>query len=120
MASLTIGPVGRNPDRARGEHQYAFIVGEQTASLVDAGGGELHTVVVGVAGTLAKFYDAAEGASLSADNQIATVSLAAVTSGPLNIGVAFSRGLQCVVTGASAELTVAFDGAQTVSPLTFP
>lgn len=117
--TLNIGPVGRNPDRARGEHQYAFMKGADTYVLVSKGGGQLHTLIVGVAGSLAKFYDTPSDGTTDETTQIATVSLAAVTATPLILDVAFSKGLTCVVTGASAELTVSFDGAQTTSPRQF-
>lgn len=121
MASLNIGPTGRNPDRARGEHQYAHIIGDQTAVLVGGGGGQLHSILTGVVGTLAKFYDTASGGTTDATTQLCTVSLGALTSGPYILDVAFSKGLTCIVTGgASTEVTISFDGAQTVSPLTFP
>lgn len=117
MASLLIGPTGRNPDYARNEHQYAKITGAQTAVLVAHGGGMVHTVEVGVAGTLAVFHDVESGGSLSAATEIATISLASVGNYP-DLDFAFSKGLTVVVTGAG-ELTVMFRGAQTVSTRTF-
>lgn len=124
MASLTLGPAGRNPDYGRGENNYAHIIGAQTAVLA-RGHGHLHSVRVGVVGTLAKFYDIAPGGTPGAGNQIATVSLAAVsTNGEIGLGdVAFELGCTVVVTGdASTELSVAYQGknGSTVSPLTFP
>lgn len=117
--SINIGPVGRNPDRARGEHQYAYMKGADTYVIVDAGGGQVEALLVGVAGTLLKLYDTPEGGTADATTQIATYDLSTV-GGPFPLRVAFSKGLTAVVTGASAELTLSFDGAQTVSPLTFP
>lgn len=119
MASLLIGPKGRNPDRANGEFQYADIIDAQTAVLVSKGGGVIHTVEIGVVGTLAIFYDVKEGGTTDATTQIAKVSLAALTSQPIILDVAFSQGLTVVVTGSSTELTVSFLGAQTVSPRQF-
>lgn len=118
MATLLIGPTGRNPDRHRGEHQYARINLAQTAVLVSAGGGQVVGLTVGVVGTLAKFYDVAAGGTLDDTTQIATYSLAAL--GDIDATeFAFSQGLTVVVTGA-ADITVYFDGANTVSPRTFP
>lgn len=117
MASLLIGPKGRNPDRARQEHQYARINGAQTAVLVAHGGGQVVGLTVGVVGTLAKFYDVATGGTTDDTTQIATYSLAAL--GDIDAPeFAFSQGLTVIVTGA-ADLTVYFDGAQTVSPRQF-
>lgn len=120
MASLNIGPLGRYPDVARGEWQYANIIGAQTAVLVAKGGGMVHTVVCGIAGTLAEFYDAATGAALTPANKIATVDIAAATRETETLDVSFSQGLRVVVTGAATcDLTVTFIGAQTVSPRNF-
>ena len=116
MASLTIGPVDRTPDHATNEFQYAFIKLAQTAVLVSAGNGKLHTVQVGVAGTTAKFFDIVEGDTPADANQIATVDLAQLETHVFDIG--FSKGLTVVVTGA-AELTVSFRGTQMVAALTF-
>lgn len=118
MATLLIGPTGRNPDRSRQEHQYAKINEEQTAVLVANGGGQVVGVVVGVAGTLAKFYDTPSGGTTDDTTEIMTLSLAAV--GDIDAPeFAFSKGLTVVVTGAAAELTVFFDGEQTVSGRNF-
>lgn len=120
MASLVIGPTNRNPDYFNGEYQYADIIDAQTAVLVSAGGGVVHTVEIGVVGTLAVFYDTPSGGTTDATTQIAKVSLAALSSQPIILDVAFSKGLTVVVTGASTELTVSFRGAQTVSSRTIP
>ena len=116
MASLLIGPMGRTPDYANNEHYYAHIIDAQTAVLVAAGGGMVHTVSVGVIGTLAVFYDVAAGGATDATTRIATVSLAALTSQPTILDVAFSAGLTVVVTGAG-ELTVSFRGANIANTL---
>lgn len=110
MATLLIGPTDRNPDYARNEHQYARINGAQTAVLVERGGGMVHGVTVGVAGTLAKFYDVAIGGTTDDTTEIATESLAAIDAGSFVLmDVAFSKGLTVIVTGA-ADLTVYFRG----------
>lgn len=116
---MLIGPLGRNPDRFQGEFQYAKLDGAATYVLVDAGGGTLHTVNVGVVGTLAVFYDVAQGGTLDDTTEMARVSLASLDTNPIILDVDFSQGLTCVVTGG-AELTVAFNGAETLNPRTFP
>lgn len=120
MASLVIGPTGRNPDYAHGENQYAEIIGAQTAVLVSAGGGFLHTVTVGVTGTLITFYDVKAGGTTDATTQIAVLTLTDVTRETATLDVAFSQGLTAIVTGgATTAVNVSFRGAQTVSPRTF-
>lgn len=116
---MLIGPTGRNPERALGEFQYAKLDGAATYVIVDKGGGTLHTVSIGVTGTLAIFYDTPSGGTTDDTTEIATVSLAALSSQPIILDVDFSQGLTCVVTGA-AELTVSFNGAETTNPRTFP
>jgi hypothetical protein len=122
MASLTIGPEDRNPDYARGEKKVAHIIGDQTAVLSARGGGHIHAIVVGVTGTLAKFYDIAAGVTPAAANQMCTVSLAAVTVGPMILDAAFSKGCTVVVTGgAGTELTVSGQfGATSKSQYHYP
>lgn len=118
MASLVFGPQDRFPDVARGEWQWARISLAQTAVLVPHGGGMVHTVVCGVAGTLAKFYDVAEGGTLDDTTEIVTVDISTATRETNTLDLAFSRGLTVVVTGA-ADMTVTFLGRQTVSRLHF-
>jgi len=119
MASVLIGPKGRNPDYFRLEHQYANIIGAQTAVIVSKGGGMIHTVWCGVVGTLAEFYDVAEGGTTDATTRIGTFSLAALTD-ELILDIAFSQGLTVIVTGgASTAVGMSFRGAQTVSPRNF-
>ena len=118
MASLLLGPTGRTPDYSANDHQYANIKLAQTAVLVSRGGGHLHTVIVGVVGTLAKFYDVASGGTTDATTEIATISLAALTHGTFLLDVAFSQGLTCIVTG-TAEIFVSFQGSQTTNPRNF-
>ena len=119
MATLLIGPTGQNPHYAMGENQYARLTGAQTAVLVAHGAGNVHTVVVGVAGTLLKLYDVATGGTTDDTTEIATVDISQATRETLTLDVAFSKGLTAIVTGASADLTVSFRQAQTVSPRTF-
>jgi hypothetical protein len=120
MTTLLLGPLGRYPDYARGENQYARINGAQTAVLVSKGGGMIHTVTVGVAGTLAKFYDVKEGGVLDDTTEFATVDLGAPVSpgDTVIIDEDFSAGCTVVVTGG-ADITVSFRGSQTVNPRTF-
>lgn len=101
-APTNVGPDTRTPDYAQGEFDYAFLKGAATYD-VARGNGSLHAVVVGVVGTLAKFYDVIPGGTPADTNQIATVSLAALGT-HTDLNIAFGKGLVCVVTGA-AELT---------------
>lgn len=103
-APTNTGPDNRTPDYAQGEFDYAFLKGAATYD-VDRGAGSLHACIVGVVGTLVKFYDIAPGGTPSDANQIATVSLAALSTGPILFDAGFALGLTAVVTGA-AELTV--------------
>lgn len=118
--TLLIGPTGRNPDYARGEAQYARMVGADSYVIVSAGGGMIHTVNVGVAGVLAKFYDVKSGGTTDNTTEILTVDISAPTTAPFTLpDVAFSQGLTVIVTGGSADIMVSFRGALTVSPRTF-
>lgn len=117
MATLVFGPQDRFPDVARQEWQWARINGAQTAVLVPRGGGMVHTVVNGVAGTLIKLYDTFEGGVTDDTTEIATLGLEA-TRETATLDVAFSRGLTAIVTGAG-DCTVSFIGRQTVSRLHF-
>lgn len=122
MASLLIGPTGRNPYYALGEHQYAHAIGAQTAVLVAHGNGFVHTVTVGVVGTLAKFYDTPAGGTADATTLVATLNIS-TTPPTLETGtldMAFSKGITVVITGdAATELNISFDGAQTLNPRQF-
>jgi len=110
MATLLIGPTDRNPDYARSEHQYARINGAQTAVLVANGGGMIHGITVGVAGTLLKFYDVATGGTTDDTTEIMTLATGSITAGSfVNLDVAFSKGLTVVATGAG-DATVYFRG----------
>lgn len=120
MASLLIGPTNRNPDYARGEHQYARILGAQTAVLVSAGGGMIASIMVGIAGTTAQFYDVAAGGTLDATTQILTVDIDTPTLDSELPKIAFSKGLTVVVGGSSStDMTVSFRGALVTSSRTF-
>jgi len=110
MPSFIIGPTDRNPDFARNEHQYARINGTQTAVLVANGGGMIHGITVGVAGTTLKFYDVATGGLTDDTTEIMTLATASITAGSfVNLDVAFSKGLTVVAVGGDA--TVYFRGA---------
>lgn len=116
MASLVIGPTNRNPDYARGENQYARILGAQTAVLVPQGGGMIASIMVGIAGTTAKFYDTPAGGTTDDTTQILTVDIDTPTVDSELPKVAFSKGLTVIVAGgATTDMTVSFRGAQTVS-----
>lgn len=120
MASLTIGPTGFLPNQALNEYQYAYIFQAQTAVVVAAGAGVLHSVIVGVNGTLLKLYDTPSGGTADATTQIATIDLSAAATLPaFLLDIAFSKGLTAVVTGANAELTLSFRGTATTNPRTF-
>ena len=109
--SLLIGPKNALPHYAHGQHNYAQLIDAQTGVVVARGAGVVHSVTVGVVGTLLKLYDVATGGTTDATTQIANVSLAALTSQPTILNVMFTQGLTAIVTGANAELTIAFDGA---------
>lgn len=116
--AMLIGPKGRTPDASIFEHQWVKLDGAATYVVAD-GGGFLHTVEVGVVGTLAIFYDTRSGGTTDDTTEIATVSLAALTSQPIILDISFSQGLTVIVTGA-AELTLTGRFAQTLNPRTFP
>jgi hypothetical protein len=119
-ASLLIGPKDYLPHVAHDEYQYANIIEAQTAVLVAAGSGVVHSVTIGVvAAGLLKLYDVASGGTTDATTEIATLSVAALTSGPFILDVAFSKGLTGVLTGATAQVTVYFWGAPLQSSRTF-
>jgi len=110
MATPLFGPTDRNPDYARNEHQYVRISGAQTVVVVASGGGMVHGVTVGVAGTLLKLYDVATGGTTDDTTEIATLVLTTIDAGAfVQLDVAFSKGLTAIVTGA-ADLTVYFRG----------
>lgn len=119
MASLNIGPVNFLPNQALHEYQYAYVNLAQTAVIVAAGAGVVHSVVIGVAGTLLKLYDTPSGGTADGTTQIATIDASApTTNDPALLDVAFSKGLTAILTGAG-ELTISFRGAATVSARTF-
>lgn len=122
MASLLIGPTGRNPHYALGEHQYAHIIGAQTAVLVAHGNGFVHNITCGVKGTLVKFYDTPTGGTTDATTLVATFDISTTTP-TLETGTldeAFSKGITVIVTGdTTTEVNISFDGAQTTNPRQF-
>lgn len=112
------GPADRYPDVARGEYQWLHLVGDGTEALC-TGGGVLGKVEVGVAGTLAKFYDTAAGGTADTTTLIATVDTS-VTGHRWEGPIRFSKGLTVITTGASGDLNISFLGRPTVSARTFP
>lgn len=120
MASSHIGPTGQIPHQAIGEYQYAYLNGADTFVLVAAGQGMVHTVVVGVAGTLCKLYDTPSGGTADATTQIATLDTSVATARDWLLDVAFSKGLTVITTGGSGEITVSFRGTATTNPKTVP
>ena len=108
MASELYGPTDRLPNYDNGEWQWCKSVGAQTITPVPAGGGVLHSVLCGVAGTLVKFYDVAAGGTTDATTEIATVSLTELDEHLID--AIFSRGLTAIITGAAAEITISFSG----------
>jgi len=118
--SCVVGPKGRNPEATLGEYQYAHIIDAGTTAIVDKGGGQLHTVNIGVVGTLAMFYDVAAGGTTDATTEIACVSIASLANQTIAIDIAFSKGLTVITSGAATlDITVSFRGAETTSPRTF-
>lgn len=106
-ASVNYGPNNRNADYARGEYNFVKTKGPGTEVISERGGGMVHAVVVGVAGTLLKLHDAPTGGVLDDTTLIATIDLAAPTTMPAPIlDAAFNDGLTAVITGANAELTI--------------
>jgi hypothetical protein len=112
------GPIDYNPHYARNEFQFARLLGAGTEVMVANGAGSLGSVVVGVAGTLAKFYDVASGGTTDDTTEIVVVDTS-VTGYRAELNIAFSKGLTVITTGASSDLTVAFRGRPTTSTRTF-
>lgn len=110
-APTNVGPVNRLADYVRGENDFAYLKGAATHDLAK-GSGSLRCVVIGVAGTTAKFYDIPPGGTPADANQIGTVDTATPATAPyIYFGdLAFSEGLVCVTVGAGTELTVTFRG----------
>lgn len=118
ITTAVYGPTHRNPDVTLGEWQNLHLIGDGTEAMVAAGGGVLGPVDVGVAGTLAKFYDTPSGGTTDTTTQIATVDTAAAGrrfTGP----IVFRRGLTVITTGANGDLSISFLGRPSVSPTTF-
>lgn len=108
------GPDDGLPIVGQNEWQYLRIVGDGTQVVIAAGAGLLHSVWVGVAGTLATFYDTPSGGT--ADNTTACLNVATSVTGlrfkgPLKV----SKGLTVVTTGANGDLTILFQGRATVA-----
>lgn len=120
ITSTLFGPKDYNPHFGRGEFQYARIVGDGTVVVVASGAGSIHSIMVGVAGTLAKFYDTASGGTTDDTTEIITVNTSAPTTAPYTLpDVAFSKGLTVITTGGSGDITISFRGRPDVSSRTF-
>lgn len=103
------GPKDHLPNLALNEWQYLRLVGDGTAVMVPAGAGLLARVYVGVAGTLATFYDTPSGGT--ADGTTSMANLATSVTGLRFEGpIAFSKGLTLITTGANTDLTIVFRG----------
>lgn len=101
MASK-FGPQGRNPDYARGEHNYCYIDGAESALVLSRGNGRVHSVVVGEAGTTLTLLEDGE-AFLVIDTSTPSV-------GPMVLDIAVSGVLTATTVGAGTKLTIAYDG----------
>jgi len=101
MASK-FGPQGRNPDYARGEHDYCYIDGAESALLLSRGNACIHSIVVGAAGTSLTLLE----------DGVAFLTLATTTPsvGPLVLDVAVSGVLTATTVGAGTKLTIAYRG----------
>lgn len=120
ITSTLYGPKDYNPHFGRGEFQYARIVGDGTVAVVANGAGSIHSIMVGVAGVLAKFYDVALGGTTDATTEIETVDTSAPATAPYVLpDVAFAKGLTVITTGANTDITISFRGRPTVSTRTF-
>lgn len=101
MASK-FGPQGRNPDYARGEFDYYYVEGAESATVLSRGNAMLHSVVVGVAGTLMTFFE--DGVA------IAVIDTSTPSVAPLILDIAVSGVLTMTTTGAGTKATIAYRG----------
>lgn len=115
-------PNDYNPYYARNEYQSLHLVGDGTEVMVQFGGGDLQRVDVGVAGTLAKFYDTDSPGGTptltDATTLIKTVDTS-VTGTRATSPVSFQKGLVVITTGSSGDITISFRGRPTKSNRTF-
>lgn len=112
ITTENFGPDDGLPNVGQNEWQYLRIVGDGTEVIIPAGAGLLHSVWVGVAGTLATFYDTPSGGT--ADGTTACVNVATSVTGLRFKGpIKVSKGLTVVTTGASSDLTIVFFGRTT-------
>ncbi len=106
------GPDDGLPNVVDNEYQYLRLVGDGTSVLIPAGAGLLHSVWVGVAGTLATFFDTPSGGT--ADSTTACLNVATSVTGLRFKGpIKVSKGLTVTTTGASSDLTIVFYGRTT-------
>jgi hypothetical protein len=107
------GPDDGLPLPGMNEYQYLRLVGDGTSVLIPAGAGLLHSVWVGVAGTLATFYDTPSGGT--ADGTTACLNVATSVTGLRFKGpIKVSKGLTVVTTGSNGDLCIVFYGRPTV------
>lgn len=108
------GPDDGLPIEGQNEWQYLRLVGDGTEVIIPAGAGLLHSVWVGVAGTLATFFDTPSGGT--ADGTTACLNVATSVTGLRFKGpIKVSKGLTVTTTGASSDLTIVFYGRPVVA-----
>lgn len=118
MATLLIGPTNRGAYPNNDEYNYARINAAQTAVLVAAGAGKVHSITVGVVGTLLRLFDVASGGTADDTTEMARFDVSVLTSQPMILDVVFTQGLTAILTGAG-DVTVYFAGAKVASTRTF-
>lgn len=101
MAS-TFGPQHRNPDYARGEHNYCHIDGEEADLVLARGNATVHSVIVGDAGTTLELKE--DG------NTILLLDTSAPSVHPLLLNIATSGELTATTVGEGTKLTIIYDG----------
>lgn len=101
MAS-TFGPTDRNPDYARGEHNWCYIEGAESDLVLSRGNGRVHSVIVGEAGTSLVLKDGSK--------TIATIDTSTPSVTPLVLDVAVDGQLTATTVGAGTKLTIVYDG----------
>lgn len=114
ITTENFGPDDGLPIVGQNEWQYLRIIGDGTEVIIPAGAGLLHSVWVGVAGTLATFYDTPSGGT--ADGTTACLNVATSVTGlrfkgPLKV----SKGLTVITTGTNGDLTILFNGRPVVA-----
>lgn len=113
ITTANFGPDNDLPTVGQNEWQYLRLVGDGT-QVMFTGEGLLHSVWVGVAGTLATFYDTPSGGT--ADGTTACLNVATSVTGLRFKGpIKVSKGLTVVTTGGSSDLTLVFYGRPVVA-----